>query len=349
MPPRLLFLVMYSVEPPAVIGQLACALAPHTVLVHQDVSQSTHRLPDLPNLTAVPDPRCTGWANFGFVDGIFHSLRHALDRIEFDYLQLLSPTCLPIKPLSAFEAHVAGAEEIHFDRIDLFADRDALMSVGWRAFTPKGSLRHVAARWLSSRYFGDSPGRRDDAGIWLRTSGAEQRSAPLSPIARLALATVSALADPRIGRHVFDDNLRPYFGSAWFGAKRTVIAQLVEAFERPAIRPWFSRMRIAEEFLFPTLLAQTGARSGLGNHYVHRFDGAHAGWIGEDDFETLCHSAAFFARKFPTNADAPIRQRVLEILVRNDGRSAHADADAAGGPARQSSYNPDHARSASHG
>jgi integrase len=36
-----------------------------------------------------------------------HTLRHALAEGGFDYFQVLSPTCLPIRPLAEFEAHVA--------------------------------------------------------------------------------------------------------------------------------------------------------------------------------------------------------------------------------------------------
>jgi hypothetical protein len=45
-----------------------------------------------PNVRFVPDPVRTGWAQFGFVQAIFHSLEHALKHVDFDYLQLLSPS-----------------------------------------------------------------------------------------------------------------------------------------------------------------------------------------------------------------------------------------------------------------
>ncbi|MFB2350981.1 hypothetical protein, partial [Priestia megaterium] len=119
---------------PAVVDQLADALAPHTVLVHHDFTQQADFPLKAPNVRFVPNPVRTGWAVFGFVEGIFLTLRHALAELDFDYLQLLSPSCLPIKPMAQFEAHAMGSALAHFDCIDLLADHDALMSVGYRAF-----------------------------------------------------------------------------------------------------------------------------------------------------------------------------------------------------------------------
>lgn len=307
--PRIVFLVMSAVSRPATIDQLAHALAPHLVLVHHDFSQTPNFPLTAPNVRFVSNPRRTGWAVFGFVEGIFHSLQYALASLDFDYLQLLSPTCLPIKPLEQFEAHVSGCADAHFDCIDLLRDRDALMSVGYRAFTPEGSFRHRVVRWLSLAYFGPTYGRRDVAGIWLR-SGAGTGVVPWT-----ALATVKALCRPWIGRHIFDESFRPYFGSTWFGARRHVIGAMVEGFSRPAVRDYFSRLRIADEFLIPTLLMHLELRKGPMNHFIQVFDQAHTGQIDEEHFEQLRRSTAYFARKFADNPMAPVRARVLGELV----------------------------------
>lgn len=310
--PRIVFLVMSAVSKPAVIDQLAFALAPHVVLVHHDFSQTPVFPLTAPNVVFVPNPKRTGWAFFGFVDGIFHSMRYALEHLEFDYLQLLSPTCLPIKPLQQFEAHVSGPAEAHFDCVDLLRDCDALMSVGYRAFTPERSLRHRVLRRLSRAYFAASPARRDEAGVWLHSGGGG------SLVSGIAVASMKALSWPSIGRHIFDETFRPYYGSAWFGAKRHVIAAMVDAFQAPGVRDYFSRLRIAEEFLIPTLLMNLGPRKGPMNHFIQRFDQAHVGEIEEAHIEQLKRSTAYFARKFPDNLATPVRLRVLGELVGAD-------------------------------
>jgi len=309
MQPRIVFVVMSAVSKPDTVDQLARTLDPHVALVHHDFSQA----PDFPltarNVQFVPNPRRTGWAYFGFVDGIFHSLRHALSHLDFDYLQLLSPTCLPIKPMSQFEARVASGPPAHFDCIDLLADGDALMSVGYRAFTPEGSLRHLAARRAASIYFGASTGRRDEAGIWLRTGGGE------GPAAHLADLLIKGLSRPWIGRHLFNEGFRPYYGTPWFGARREVIAGIVRLFEQAGVRECFSRLRIAEEFLFPTILMQLVSNKGSMNHVLKKYVGAHTGWFDESDLDLLRSSGGFFARKFPDDPGAVVRMRVLVDLV----------------------------------
>lgn len=307
--PKLAFVVMSAVTPAATVDQLARALAPHTVLVHHDVSQAPQFALTAGNVRFVPHPRRTGWAVFGFTDGVFHSLRHALGHVEFDYLQTLSPTCLPVQPMHAFEAHVAGEAQAHFSCLDLLHDRDVLMSVGYRAFTPEGSWRHRVLRRLSREYFGESAGRRDEAGIWLRSG----RAPGLLPW--VAHAATLAMSHPAIGRHVFDTDLRPYYGSSWFGARRHIVQGMVEMYDRPGLREYFSRLRIPDEFLMPTLLMRLNPRRGPMNHCVQTYDEAHVGIFGESDLERLRHSGAFFARKFPEAPDAPVRLRVLRELA----------------------------------
>lgn len=321
--PKIVFLVMSAVSKAATIDQLAHALAPHVVLVHHDFSQTPSFHLTAPNVVFVTDPRRTGWAFFGFVDGIFHSIRYALEHLEFDYFQLLSPTCLPIRPLHEFEENVSSCAEAHFECIDLLLDRDALMSVGYRAFTPEHSLRHRLFRRLSSAYFQGAKGRRDEAGIWLRSGGGA------GVASRAALAATRLLSRPALGRHIFGDRFRPYYGSAWFGARRHVVAAMLDAFEARGVRRYFSRLRIPEEFLFPTLLMHLGAARGPLNHFIQRYNEAHTGEIAEQQIGQLAASRAYFARKFPDDPAAPVRVRVLDELV---GASRVTSAQAAAAP-----------------
>ena len=303
---------MSAVANPETVDQLARSLVPHTVLVHHDFSQTPDFVLTAPNVRFVPNPKRTGWAFFGFVDGIFHSMKYALANLDFDYLQLLSPSCLPIKPIEAFESHISGCEEAHFDCIDLFADQDALMSVGFRALTPENSFRYRIARRLGKAYFGASSGRRDEAGIWLHSGGRK------SILALIALCAFKALSRPSIGQHIFNEKFRPYYGSVWFGASRHIIAAMLEKFHRPGLRDYFSRLCIAEEFLIPTLLMHVAPAKGPMNHFIQRFDQAHPGRIEQKDMEQLTTVPAFFARKFPDDPAAPIRMWVLAELA-DDG------------------------------
>lgn len=323
MRPRILFVVMSAVHQAAAVDELARALAPHTVLVHHDFSQSPDFQLRGANVLFVPNPVRTGWGRFSFVDAIFHSLRHAMAHLEFDYLQLLSPTCLPIKPIGAFEAHVNGDAEAHYGCIDLMANHDTLMSLGHRVFAPDGTLRYRLARYLTfNQYYRGVSSRQEEAGIWYKTGFAATRSGRMTLAARLARLTITALSKPHIGRHRFSDAFPPYAGSVWFGARRHVIGALIAAYAGPGIRESFSTIVIAEEFLIPTLLKTLGIRSATLNHYISVFDEAHPKWLAESDLDTLRRSSAFFARKFPDDTTAPIRKRVLEELAHSHPESA---------------------------
>ena len=307
--PNILFVVMSAVTRPETVEQLARALAPHQVLVHHDFSQTPNFPMSAPNAQFVPEPRRTGWAVWGFTEAVFHSLRHALAHFEFDYLQTLSPTCLPIKTMREFEQHVSGAAQAHFDCIDLLADHDALMSVGYRAFTPEGSLRHRALRRLTRHYFDAATGRRDECGIWLRSGRGR------GPVAWVARSALRAFSRSWVGGHPFDETFRPYYGSSWFGARRDIVRALVEQFDRPEIRNHFSRLRIADEFLMASLLMHLVDRKGPMNHLIHRYDEAHVKDFTPDDLEMLRGAPKFFARKFPDDPAAPVRLQVLRDLV----------------------------------
>jgi hypothetical protein len=226
---------------------------------------------------------------------------------------------------------VAGGVDAHFGCIDLLRDRDALMCVGYRAFTPDGSFRHRAMRRLSRSYFGASSGRRDEAGIWLR-SGRGKGIAPW-----IALGATQLLARPRIGRHIFDESLRPYYGSAWFGARRPFIQGMTELFSQPAVHDYFSRLHISEEFLLPTLMMRLGVRRGPMNHFVQRFNEAHTGQIHEEHLAQLRDCGAFFARKFADDPRDPARTKVLRELVSVDAMAQPSVSTAGEGALLQAS------------
>ena len=316
MKPRIVFVVMSAVHSVHAVAELARSLAPHTVLVHHDFAQTPDFPLDEPNIVFVSQPKRTGWGVWGYTQGVFHSLQFAVCNLEFDYVQFLSPTCLPIKPMQAFEAHVAARNsEADFAWIDLYDDRDALMSVAYRAFAPEHSLRHRMLRRLRLMYFGSSSSRIDVAGVQLRTAPATDAHGRLPWRARLALAVTRTWAHPAIGRHIFAKDFRPCFGSAWFGAHRHVIEWMIGCFEEPDLQRYFSRLQIPEELILPTMLRNSTFKGGPSNHCIARFNEANPKWLGDDDFDELAQSPAFFARKFPDDPSAAIRRRVLTELV----------------------------------
>lgn len=340
MKPKIVFVVMSAIHSAESVAQLARSLAPHTVVVHHDFSQTADFALNEPNVRFVPNPKRTGWAIWGFTEGLFHAIRYATEHIEFDYLQILSPTCLPIKPMSAFEAHVAsGKTDVDFSWIDMQADEDALMSVAYRGFAAEETWRHRLLRRLMLLYFNNSPERRDLAGVQLRTGGQLRPDGQMRLAARIARAVTKAMLNPTLGGHVFTSEFPPYYGSTWFGARRHVIEWALERFDQPDIQSHFPKLCIADEFLIPSLfkcgVTQKGFRDGPMNHCIVTFIEANPAWLTDNDLDALKQSPAFFARKFPDDFCNSTRQRVLSELVGMSSEQIFGDASTLVSPASE--------------
>lgn len=310
---RILFLVMSAVQGEALVGQLAAALAPSRVLVHHDFSQDPGFRLELPNVSLVPDPVPTGWSDWGFSRGVFHAIRHALDTFDFDYLKLLSPSCLPIRPVHEFEAYVASSGvEANFEALDMWTNSDALMSAGYRALATSESFAYRALFRIGQTYFGPRPPTREVAGVQL-FEGPRRDGHGVQ--AWLAHRLVLALAARTRRREPFASGFPLRFGATWFGARRPVLGRMLEALELPGVRDYFSRLWGADEFLVPSILAHVTSRPGPLLHLINAYDGARPNVFVDEDFETLRRSGAFFARKFPEDVEAPLRLRVLAELA----------------------------------
>ena len=106
----------------------------------------------------VRSPKATGWGDWGFATAIVQSLNQALNESAFDYLQLLSPSCLPIRPIADLITHVGqGDADHHVDAFALDRDWDTWMSFAWRAYAPQASDRQRVLSRLRRWYFGQAP------------------------------------------------------------------------------------------------------------------------------------------------------------------------------------------------
>lgn len=313
---RVLFLVMSAVHSAAAVDQLASALAPNQVLVHHDFSQTPEFELKSANAAFVPNPVRTGWSDWGFSEAIFHSVRHALDHLDFDYLKLLSPSCLPIKPVREFEDYLeAGRIEAAYECVDVFENREALMTVGYRALAGRETLWYRLLHKLSRAYFGPDPVTRDLAGIQLYVEGAREARVSGALAARIADAALR-FARSRVRRMApFSGGFPLCIGGTWFGARRATLREMLEVFDRRDVRDYFCSLFGADEFLIPSVLHHLSPRQGPLLHFVSTFTGARPNWLCDEDFGMLRDSDAFFARKFPDDVSAPLRLKVLRELA----------------------------------
>ncbi len=318
---KTIFGIMSAVHAAPTVDQLVHSLRPFDVAIHHDFGQQADFSITAPNARFVADPRETGWAVWGFTEGIFHLLRHCLQNSDFEYFQLLSPTCLPIKPVDLFVGSLSeSAFDANMDVIDLRRDQDALMNYGMRAFAPDGSFRFRILKKCFKYYYGRDWRPVQRANLQLRVRAGERRPITESVCEYL----VRAGQQGYLGSSLLTGELPPHVGGTWFGAKRDVCEYLVSQYDNPEIQACFSRLYMADEMMIATLLANSDYSIGPTNHLVNRFTEGNPNWLEPDDLGMLQQSESFFARKFPDDPQAEIRQAVINMITKQPVRNSVA-------------------------
>lgn len=318
---KIVFGIMSAVHSAATVKQLVRALAPWPVVIHHDFSQTPDFVIDEPNVIFVPQPKRTGWGAWGFSQGVLHLLDHCLHVEKADYFQLLSPTCLPIRPVADLQAHVLHSpHDVHISYADLSTNRDLLMNFGHRAYLPAGSLRFRALRRLRTIYFGEQAQSLPIANMqtYVRAAGR------LPASAWLALALTRLAQRGWFGSHPFQSELRSLIGGTWFGCKRDAGLYLLSKARDERLREFFARIWIPDEMLFASLFGSSPFEVGLSNHIVNRFTEGNPNWFDSADLDTLFATKRFFARKFRDDPTDTARRDVLLRITR-------AQADCASG------------------
>ena len=311
---QIAFGVLSAYEPEESVGQLVGTLGElDQVLVHHDYSKQ----PDfsLPSTHAylIPDPVKTQWGSSDLARAIFHLIRTALKRSRFDYFQLLSASCLPLRPIEELRRHLAeGRHAIYSDILNLDADERVMMSHGHRVFCrvdkPASRLLRRSRCW----YLGDSPVTVQHANL-----GIERRfnlNAQLTALQWVGKKIHDAARAGFLDDHPFRGGTLPLVGSLWFCLRRDVCEYLVHQEESNPLMKYLMRLKVCDEILFPSILGNSNFDTVPSNHLVSDFVGSHPRVLGKGDLCMLAESDKFFARKFSLDADDEVRQSVLARL-----------------------------------
>jgi hypothetical protein len=252
----------------------------------------------------------TGWGTPGLPQAIFHLIRCALARESFDYFQLLSGTCLPLRPVAELKRYLAARRApIHADVVNLDQDERVLMSHGHRVFcrdqTLASKILGRSRRW----YLGEDPVTIQEANL-----GIHERSAASSHLTALQWLGKQVHAAARVGlldSHPFHGDTAPFVGSLWFCLRRDACEYLVQQEHGNPFVPYLYGLKVCDEILFPTLLGNSGFAVAPSNHLVNEFVGSHPRVFDERDRERLASSDRYFARKFAGTASDSVRRAVL--------------------------------------
>ncbi len=310
---KIVFGIMSAVNSPAIVQQLVESLQPHPVLIHHDFSQQPDFVVDASNARFVENAGRTGWNDWGFSQGIFRLIDESMADPEVDYFQLLTPTCLPIRPLDEFGAMLARNEfDAHNEFFDLHEHHVARINFAYRAFVPARTLR---SRFLW-RCFKAWTGRHwhiaDSCNLQLRIPDDPHPG----PRARLGEWATRLARDGWLGRHPFNESFRGLAGGTWFGANRAALQAMQTLYAQPWVQDWFRYMHFADEMLISTLIGNSSLRVGPSNHFVNVFDEARPRWIRPGDVDQVMSSGRYFGRKFPDDPDDPARLRVIRSIAR---------------------------------
>jgi hypothetical protein len=304
---------MSAVAKPATVEQLVRSLDPHRVVIHHDFVQQPEFPIKAENAFFVPHPKHTGYGNWNFTQGVICLLKYCVEHVEFDYFQLMSPACLPIKPLSQFEQYIANSVvDAHAEFIDLSKERDAMVSFGHRCYVPNKTLRRSLLIRARRSYLGKNPRTEELAGVQLLRGPEHLWRHPLA-FAGYAAAWIARMG--LLGSYMPERGMKPMIGAVWIGATRKVCEYLVRRITEPAMSDHFRRFNDPGELGIPTLLGNSEFRFGPLNTFVNTYDGWHPCVVDVNAIDDLEGAPQFFARKFPDDPDAPSRRRALEGLT----------------------------------
>ncbi|MEZ5659073.1 MAG: hypothetical protein R3E83_11245 [Burkholderiaceae bacterium] len=316
MRPNIVFGIQSAIHRPETLAQLVDALAGYPVLIHHDFGQQADLRINRPNAFFVPEPEATGWSGWGTMRAITKTVRHAIEHLNCDYFQLLTPVDLPLRPLSEFEAYIsADAHDVAVDHVFLDADPIAFMCFAYRAWAPEGSALYRLQWLLHEAYFEPGYATVNRHGLSFPERAREARGGGLAWRARAAEWLTGRLFDFSARAH--PGALRAAAGGTWFGANRRGCEALLRAADDPAQCARFQSIFSPDELMVPTVLANAGLRVAPGNLWVSPFEGARPRWLGMDDLPTLRASGRYFARKFPDDPQAPVRVALLAQLAGN--------------------------------
>ncbi|MCO5119216.1 MAG: hypothetical protein M9951_06230 [Burkholderiaceae bacterium] len=313
--PRIVFAMLSAATPAPTVSQLARLLAPHRVVIHHSPHLQPDFRVDAANIDFVPNPDVVNRGDWSMSRGVIRLLEHCLDHVDFDYFQLLTPNCLPVRPLADFVTHVAtDPHDAHVDRIELSGDDLAWMTYAYRLYAPENSWR-FRLLWRMHCWYVPADARRTiRGGLEVPVEYSQHPSGRPTLRAWIARNVTWAARGGLLGEHPFGTAFKPWVGSLWFGARKPVCHYLARRFHEPGVQRWFSGMSQRDEVMFPSLLANSAYRLGPGNHFIAGFDGPRTRELAMNELPLAVASGRFFARKFPDDPRAPTRRALISAL-----------------------------------
>jgi hypothetical protein len=323
---KIVFGILSANNPADIVQQSIDALGSDCiVIVHHDFNQRPDFVLTGHNVWILENPVHTKWGNWSLAEAVLRLLRHALINHQFDYFQLLSDSCLPIRPAQEFaQTLLSKRPDVMMDLIDIRTNKDVFLSHAYRCYTPLNTLLNRVFRRGRLWALGTGPHTLEKiAGLDIPIA-----QSALSPNAKVKQVIGQTIIDSLRLRNFTTSRLRAYVGSTWFCASRQVCNHIVEQANNEKLVAYFSKLNGPDEIFFPSIVGNSQFRNIMpANHatlWQQRGTGPEE--IQESDLPIIMSSGKFFARKFPKQRDHIVRSAALKYVSHNQQEEAAKNA-----------------------
>jgi hypothetical protein len=315
---RVCYGILSSSTDGKIVSQLANSLGSSNIFVHHDFSQRPDfQLECGSNVVVLKDYVPTTWGGWSQAEAIIRLMQFASQNASFDYFQLLSESCLPIRHVSEFETYLAeSAPDACIGLIKLAgrANDVGTVNYAWRYFVKSKWARRMIG--ILARACMD-PGAVDDPSARTLIEGlsvvpiAKTGTKPQWWLRQSLLKAFLYFVRPA---HPFNDGYHCYAGSTWLCLSRPVLEFVLDQLQqRPDLTAHFKYSRSPDEAIVHTIVGNAGLRKlSPINHFISWRERAN----GPDELthahvHDMAQSKRFFARKFSKTASDSVRQHCL--------------------------------------
>lgn len=316
---RIAFGILSSNNTAAAIQQIIDAIGGgHAVIIHHDFSKQPDFHVSGDDVHVIEDYVTTGWGGWSLVEATLRLMETAIARGEFDYFQLLSDTCLPVRPVREFADYLATVRpDANIDHVSLRDVPAVMMSHGYRAFAAKDTMRHKLLRRLKHWRERGGTEYRQIAGLSVFMPKPSPRPDSRSGFFEPLNLVLQIAARGLVFSHPFGQHFECHVGGQWFGCSRAICQGVLEWTRKHSdVFAYFKGMHIPDEFFFQTVIVNMRPQNiQRSNHLINTFD-ATAGQRGpafleSSDLDLLISSGKYFARKFPKEPQHPLRIEMI--------------------------------------
>ncbi len=313
---RIAFGIITARESVHAVTQLVDAIGPdHPIFIHHDFTKQRDFEIRRPNVHFVANPIVTQWGAWEFSEAILLTMRTALKQSNVDYFQLLSGSCLPVRPIEEFERFTAhDASDVNMDVMSIDEDSEAMMSHGFRLFAASDTFRHRLLRRTRRWYYDSGAHTVQRSGLGIRKRNDDERAVTLPARAQIARMLIQIARQGYLFKHPYGQIWLPYIGSTWFGCKPEVAEFIAYRADNDPTLSFMRAAALADELYFQTLVGNSPFSIGPSNHLINDFVDAHPLKFGIQDAAKIFGSGKFFARKFEDDDRHVTRLRILQEL-----------------------------------